>query len=73
MSVRRRGWGWSGRGYAHTYRMLAVQLLQQRVVRGFGEVRLLVQQGQEAQFLWKQQMHDPQVQVPVPVPDRIRT
>lgn len=35
------------------YRVLTVQFLQQRVVRGFGEVTLLVHQGQEAQFLWK--------------------
>lgn len=32
--------------------MLTVQLLQQRVVRGFGEVALLVQQSQQAEFLW---------------------
>lgn len=73
MSVRQKGRGCRGRGYAHTYRVLAVQLLQQRVVRGFGEVRFLVQQSQEAQFLWKQQMHGPQVQVQVQDPDRIRT
>lgn len=40
--------------------MLTVQFLKQRVVRGFGEVTLLIQQSQETQFLWKHRMNYPQ-------------
>lgn len=37
--------------------MLTVQFLKQRVVCGFGEVTLLIQQSQQTQFLWKQQVN----------------
>lgn len=39
--------------WMQTYWVLAVEFLQQGAVGGFGEMTLLVHQGQETQFLWK--------------------
>lgn len=40
--------------------MLTVQLLEQSVVSGFGEVTLFIQESQETQFLWQHQIYYPQ-------------
>ena len=42
---------------AGAHRVLTVEFLQQGAVGGLGEVALLVDQSQEAQFLWKQSLH----------------
>lgn len=40
--------------------MLTVQLLEQSVVSGFGEVTLFIQESQETQFLWQHRIYYPQ-------------